>query len=259
MSEVSELLALTKSVAASAGHALLVSGIERQRKYQFSSDIRREVKASADDFLDKEILGKLCSTGLTLLSEESGLLSGSSISPYRFIVDPLDGTVNFVRDLGPSAISIALWHDQTPVFGVLCMLPTQVLAWGGAGLGAFLDNQPIVVSRLSDKEQAVLCTGIPSRLDFAYSTAGRDMIETIRGYGKVRMLGSASFSLLQVAKGAADAYAEQEIMIWDVAAGVALVEGAGGKVSLKPGRYEHSVHAFASNGRLSAGPPDRLV
>ncbi len=252
MDEVGALLALAKRVAIDAGRHLLNSGTEYPKEYEFSSNIRREVKARADAILDKEILDQLRPTGLAILSEESGALPGSSASPLRFIVDPLDGTVNFVRGLGPSAISIALWRNQTPVFGVLCLLPTLELAWGGVGLGTFLDNRPIVVSSIASKEQAVLCTGIPSRLDLWSPAADRGMIEMIRPYGKVRMLGAASLSLLQVAKGAADAYAEQEIMIWDVAAGLALVEGAGGKVNAMPGEHEHALNVFASNGHLSA-------
>lgn len=252
MDEVGKLLALAKRAAIDAGRHLLNSGTEHPKEYEFSGDIRREVKARADSLLDKAILDQLRPAGLALLSEESGALPGSSASPLRFIIDPLDGTVNFVRGLGPSAISIALWRNQTPVFGVLCLLPTLELAWGGVGLGAFLDDQPIVVSGITDKEHAVFCTGIPSRLDLWSPAAGLGMIEMIRPYGKVRMLGAASLSLLQVAKGAADAYAEQEIMIWDVAAGLALVEGAGGKVKTMPGSHEHALNVFASNGHLSA-------
>lgn len=251
--EVGELLALAKRVAIDAGRYLLDSDTGHQKEYEFSPDIRREVKARADTLLDKQILCELRPTGLTILSEESGVMPGVSVSPLRFIIDPLDGTVNFVRGLGLSAISIALWHDQTPIFGVLCLLPTLELAWGGAGLGAFLDDRPIAVSGFANKEQAVLCTGIPSRLDLCSPTADRRMIEMIRPYGKVRMLGAASLSLLMVAKGAADAYAEQEIMIWDVAAGLALVEGAGGKVNVGPGNHEYALSVFASNGRLSIG------
>ena len=68
----------------------------------------------------------------------------------------------------------------------------------------------------------------------------------------VPFVGAASLSLLQVAKGSADAYAEQDIMLWDVAAGLALVEGAGGYISISPGRYRHSLNIFASNGLLQS-------
>lgn len=249
MDEVAELLALAKRVAANAGR-LIRADLEGKKGYEFSRDIRREVKAHADDFLNTEILEQLRPAGLSILSEESGTLPGNSASALRFIVDPLDGTVNFVRDLGSSAISIALWRNQTPIFGVLCRLPDLALAWGGAGLGAFLDDTPIAVSDIANKEHAVLCTGVPSRLDLGSLSAGQCMVEMIKPYGKVRMFGAASLSLLHVARGAADAYAEQEIMIWDVAAGLALVEGAGGKIEWVPGRNEHALNVFASNGCL---------
>ena len=70
---------------------------------------------------------------------------------------------------------------------------------------------------------------------------------TLAPYAKVRMLGAASLSLLHVAKGAAEAYAECNIMIWDVAAGLAIVEGAGGSFTMTKGRYTDAFHVFASN------------
>lgn len=249
MDEITELLNLTKQVAIKAGQ-LFRAGLDGKRDYEFSRDIRREVKAKADDLLNTVILDQLRSTGLPILSEESGMLPGSINSGLRFIVDPLDGTVNFVRDLGSSAISIALWRDQIPVFGVVCRLPDLAMAWGGPDLGAFFDDKPISVSSISNKEHAVLCTGIPARLDISSPAAGRRMVELLQSYGKVRMLGAASLSLLQVAKGSADAYAEQEVMLWDVAAGLALVEGAGGRVAVVPGISENAVDVFASNGYL---------
>ena len=115
--------------------------------------------------------------------------------------------------------------------------------------GAFLEQQPLRVSTISDKAKAVLCTGFPSRFDFSEpGLAG--FTRRVSPFGKVRMLGAASLSLLQVAKGAADAYAEQDIMLWDVAAGLALVKGAGGRTVMSPGRFTHSYEVFASNGHI---------
>ena len=76
-------------------------------------------------------------------------------------------------------------------------------------------------------------------------------LRMVRQYSKVRMLGSAAVSLVNVAKGAADVYSEQNIMIWDVAAGLAIVEGAGGSVHFDPGTIEHSLDVYASNRHLS--------
>jgi myo-inositol-1(or 4)-monophosphatase len=136
-----------------------------------------------------------------------------------------------------------------PVFGVIGEYPSRKVAWGGRSLGAFVQGLPIRVSTVADKSKAVLCTGFPSRFDFsAESAAG--FFDLTNLYGKVRMLGAASLSLLQVARGSADAYAERDIMIWDVAAGLALVEGAGGRVRVAAGRHENSLNVVANNGLL---------
>ena len=75
-------------------------------------------------------------------------------------------------------------------------------------------------------------------------------LELIESYGKVRMLGAASMSLLQVAKGSAETYKEQDIMLWDVAAGLALVEGAGGYYDISEGSTEESINVIATNGEI---------
>jgi myo-inositol-1(or 4)-monophosphatase len=151
--------------------------------------------------------------------------------------------------LGPCAVSIALCRDSIPVFGVIGEYPSRKVAWGGRSLGAVVQGHPIRVSTVADKSKAVLCTGFPSRFDFSAASAAA-FVGMISSYGKVRMQGAASLSLLQVAKGAADAYIEQDIMIWDVAAGLALVEGAGGQVSVSPGRHNNSLNVVANNGLL---------
>ena len=87
----------------------------------------REIKARADSALELEILEALQKTGLSILSEESGLIEGQRDPDYLFIVDPLDGTYNFVKDLGPCSISIALWRNARPAFGVV------VVGWSGPG------------------------------------------------------------------------------------------------------------------------------
>ena len=90
-----------------------------------------------------------------------------------WIVDPLDGTFNFVKGLGPSAVSIALWKDQKPIFGVIYNIVDRKLIWGGAGIGAYCDGQPISVSKVSIKNQASICTGFPVRLDLENETVVR--------------------------------------------------------------------------------------
>jgi myo-inositol-1(or 4)-monophosphatase len=241
---------IAQSVAARAGRRLVESAGEVERSYVHCGEVPREIKSKADKVLEDEILKGLRPTGLAILSEESGYVPAREKSNYWFIVDPLDGTYNFVKGLGPSAVSIALWHDQRPVFGVLYCLAEERLVWGGAGMGAFIDGRPISVSGTVTRLQASICTGFPVRFDFESKHAREDFWNKMSPYGKVRMLGSAAVSLLHVAKGSADAYSEQNIMLWDVAAGLAIVEGAGGGSVIKRAAATWSYDVFAANPAL---------
>ncbi len=250
MYDVSELLDITKSTVRSACKLLCESQQKSIRSHSYLKTLPREMKAAADQLLEEAILTRLEPVGLPILSEEFGEKEGRVDSDFKFIVDPLDGTVNFVRGLGLAAVSIALYKNNTPVFGVLGLYPSGSLAWGGKDLGAFLDDKAIQVSTISNPVQGVLCTGIPSRFQFNENQSSL-LIDTISRYGKVRMLGAASISLLQVAQGAAEVYTEKGIMLWDVAAGLALVEGAGGTLDINPGEVPNTLNVVASNGVMN--------
>jgi myo-inositol-1(or 4)-monophosphatase len=252
MPEISELLAVAQCAARSAG-AKLSTVTQEQRQYSYADGDTREIKSVADRVLEEEILRLLTPLGLPILSEESGYLPADTRAARHdcwFIVDPLDGTFNFVRGLGPCAVSIALWQDARPLFGVIYEVTRGQLAWGGAGHGAFLDGAPIRVSSTVEPTQACICTGFPARLDLAKEEIRREFWRRVATFGKVRMLGTAAVSLLQVAEGAADAYWEREIMLWDVAAGLAIVEGAGGRISVREAGDSWRRTVLAANDRL---------
>lgn len=241
-------LALARSTASEALRVL--SGL-RPEAASFGVDqcLPREMKTASDRILEDVILASLRTTGLEILSEETGLVESGNGNGLRWVVDPLDGTVNFMRGLAPCSISLALCHGNVPMLGVIGEFPSGKIAWGGLGQGAFLSDMPIRVSAIDDRQQAVICSGFPSRFEFG--DGGMNWIAcTLAPYAKVRMLGAASLSLLHVAKGAAEAYAERDIMIWDVAAGLAIVEGAGGGFTMTKGRHTDAFNVFASNGLI---------
>jgi myo-inositol-1(or 4)-monophosphatase len=248
--EIREWLELSKSAAMRVGARFAENFRPDHKNYRHCRDNPKEIKSLADAALDKDILRALSPIGLPILSEESGSIPGRRKSPYSFIVDPLDGTFNFVKGLGPSAVSIALWKNREPIFGVIYELVEKRLYWGGRGMGAHAGDKKLAVSGTSRRDEASLCTGFPARHDMSAEGAMKDFWRKAQRYAKVRMLGSAAVSLLHVAKGSADAYSEDDIMLWDVAAGLALVEGAGGRVRFTPGAVEHSLSAFAGNGVL---------
>ena len=120
---------------------------------------------------------------------------------------------------------------------------------GWKSFGSFIEDEPLHVSVIENKSQAVLCTGFPSRFEFSKVSID-SFLNMTSSFGKVRMLGAASLSLLQVANGSADAYLEEDIMIWDVGAGLAIIEGAGGNIKILPGRFQLSQKIIASNGLI---------
>jgi myo-inositol-1(or 4)-monophosphatase len=208
----------------------------------------REPKAAVDDELNAAILSQLEHTGLPILSEETGG-AGWPPSGSLWIVDPLDGTINYTRGLGPSGICICLWDRSGADFGAILDVRSGDIAWGGKAYGAWRGER-LQVSSVSQFSHAVLCTGFPAAFEFDGAIL-RHWSHFVGQFAKVRMLGSAASSLLLVAAGAADCYYEEEIRIWDVAAGLALVEGAGGAVNLVPGRHETTVRLLASNNALA--------
>jgi myo-inositol-1(or 4)-monophosphatase len=248
--DIDGLLELAKTTAVLAGTRLLENRGTVDRSFTYSAQLPREVKAAADAVLEREILRMLTPVGLAILTEESGFVPARQPSDLWFIVDPLDGTFNFVKRLGPSAVSIGLWRERQPVFGVIYDLTQRQLSWGFAGGGAWVEGRPISVSRTSDLAQASISTGFPVRFDLEDDRAGREFFRLIRPFAKVRMLGSAASSLLHVAHGSADVYLEQSIMLWDVAAGLALVQGAGGSTSFTATDRDWCYDVVAANPAL---------
>ena len=236
---------------ATASAALRVLAGLRPEAASFGVDqcLSKEMKTASDRILEDVIVASLRTTGLDILSEESGRVVSGNLDSLRWVVDPLDGTVNFMRGIAPCSVSLALCKGDFPLLGVIGEYPSGRIAWGGPGQGASYSDQPIRVSAVADRRQAVICTGFSSRFEFG-SESMSWIVSTLAPYAKVRMLGAASLSLLHVAKGAAEVYSERDIMVWDVAAGLAILEGAGGCFTMTKGRHADSVDVFASNGLI---------
>jgi myo-inositol-1(or 4)-monophosphatase len=245
--EVNDLIKLVKSMVKNLATELLDNKDTANLKdYTFDRDLKKEIKSTADNLLDEKIISILKPLGYTVLTEESGLIIAKSQSNYWFIIDPLDGTYNYIRGSGPSAISIALWKGNEPIFGVIYNLINSQLFWGGKNFGSYCDDQKISVSNASKIAESVLFTGFPVRFNFDEKNS-KSLINYIKEFAKVRMIGSAAISLINVANGSADLYYEKNIMLWDVAAGIAIVEGAGGKVTISNKQEEYCLDVVASN------------
>lgn len=208
-----------------------------------------DIKTHADVAAEACIKEHLASSCIPVLAEES---AGTELldNGLRWLVDPLDGTMNFTRRFPVCAVSIGLWDGDKPVLGVVFDLGQQKLYTGIVGQGAWRDKASIHVSAVAETSQAILATGFPTGRN--YGRAALDtFVKRVQSYKKIRMIGSAAMSLAMVATGTFDAYYEEDIMIWDVAAGLALVAAAGGQIQISPGSQPHSVMASATNGRRS--------
>jgi len=244
--ECEAYLELASQVARSAAAALCPGQDAR-----VVADACRDVKIEADLKLHRLIAERLAGeTPYPVLSEEGdGLQASGSVPGHRWIIDPLDGSLNFSRGIPLSCISIALWRGIEPLLGVIYDLNRVELFSGLAAGGAWLNGQPVRVSDVETKGQAILVTGFPTGGDFS-GTALSEIVREIQAYKKVRLLGSAALSLAYVACGRADAYQENDIAIWDVAAGLAIVKGAGGVAGFRTGGKENRLIVRAANGRL---------
>jgi fructose-1,6-bisphosphatase/inositol monophosphatase family enzyme len=210
-----------------------------------------DVKIDADFLLHDFIAERLGASGLPVLSEEDA--TPVTTAGRRWIVDPLDGSLNFSRSIPFYGVSIALWDGDTPVLGVVHDAARDERFAGLVGEGAWRDGARIGVSAVAEPARAVLCTGFPAQTDHA-EPAVAAFAAQVATFRKVRCLGSAALSLAYVACGRADAYREDHIALWDVAAGIALVRAAGGAVALAPtSRGRQTCRVAATNGLLDAG------
>jgi len=192
----------------------------------------RDIKLQADRDAEAAILAVLAESSYPILAEESGELGEIPQDAPFWIVDPLDGTLNFSRNIPFCSVSIALSRLDTPMVGVVYDFNRDDLFSGAVGVGAWRNGAPMHVSSIREQGRAVLTAGFP--VNFVYEDAPLFEFATMaRTFRKLRMLGSAALSLAYVAAGLADAYAEDDIMFWDVAAGMALVEAAGGYVHIE--------------------------
>ncbi|MCU0461880.1 MAG: inositol monophosphatase [Bacteroidales bacterium] len=150
---------------------------------------------------------------------------------YCWVIDPLDGTTNFVHGIRPYAISVALTGNGEPVAGVVCNVGVNELFKSWKNGGAWLNEKSINVSSASSLEDSLVATGFPYN-DFSRLEEYMDSLTYFcRSTHGIRRLGSASIDLAYVACGRFEAFYEYGLKIWDVAAGILMVREAGGRVS----------------------------
>jgi len=219
----------------------------------------RDVKLVADQMSEELILGELRgATGIPALAEETGHRGPEHVNGLLWVVDPLDGTVNYSRSIPQCCVSIALLQHDVPTVGVIYDFTRDEMFSGIVGAGAWLNAKVINVSQINQRRYAILATGLPSRRDFSPQALSR-FGQSLAGWQKVRMFGSAALSLAYVASGRVDAYWEESIMPWDIAAGHAIVEAAGGAIRTSEAKDDGSVDVIGANPHLLAVQPSAFA
>lgn len=242
MSELAELLSIADRLARDAGEALKA---HRAEWAVIAAEQGREVKIDADERAEAMILSALeRAAPFPVISEEAGWVRAGE-SRYVWAVDPLDGSVNYLRGYPHCAVSIALLDGGAPVLGIVDCFAVGERFTGLVGTGAWLNGAPMRVSDIADPASGILQTGVPSRA----SPESMDLFESrLKTWRKVRMIGSAASALAYVAAGRAEAYRESGSMIWDVAAGCALVRAAGGIFDIGGAALDQPLEVAACNG-----------
>jgi myo-inositol-1(or 4)-monophosphatase len=173
-------------------------------------------------------LGKLIPGCGFIAEEETAADNGHR---YRWIIDPLDGTTNFIHGVPCYAVSVALADDQEIIMGIVHEVNLNECFWSHKGTSAFVNDEPIQVSKCNSMSDSLVVTGFPytdfSRMD-SYMEVFKHFMKTTHG---IRRPGSASVDLAWLAAGRFEVFYEYGLHAWDVAAGAFIVQQAGGQVT----------------------------
>ena len=230
--DLQPLLATATAAAHAAGAFIKENfGTELTVNEMQRHDIKLELDVRSQKLITEMILA--AHPGHAILGEEGGDTGGDG--PIEWIVDPIDGTVNYFFSIPHFCVSIAARDRASKklLVGVI-FDPMQGETWSvAAGSKPTLNGKPIQVSQRSKISEAVVTVGFSKSkeaLDLGFERYKRIAYEV----RKTRMLGSAALAMAYIATGRLDAYVEEQISLWDIAAGQLLIEEAGGKVTTKP-------------------------
>ncbi len=231
MAYISPALNVMMAAARKAGKPL-IRDLGELENLQVSMKGPADFVTSADKRTEKILIDELSHTrpGYGFLGEESGTIEGKD-KTHRFIIDPIDGTTNFLHGIPHFAISIALEREGQIVSALVFNPATDDMFVAEKGHGAFLNNKRIRVAARKTLSTALVATGIPflGHGDFAKFDA--ELNAVMPSVSGIRRFGSASLDLAWVAAGRFDAFWERDLSAWDIAAGVLLVREAQGVVT----------------------------
>ena len=207
-------------------------------------DIKLELDVQCQALIEKILAAAY--PQIPVLGEEG--ITGDVTAEYRWVIDPIDGTVNYFFGMPHACVSIALQHRAQSVVGVIYDPFTDEIWTTTKGQPTRLNGRIVRVSNRSKIEEAVIAMGFSKSQDNLDKSLPH-LIRISRRAKKVRIMGSAALELVYVASGRLDAYIERTINLWDVAAGSLLVENAGGEFYTLPAPGG-KLRMCADNGKL---------
>ncbi|HIB68909.1 MAG TPA: inositol monophosphatase [Phycisphaerales bacterium] len=257
------MLEIAKQIALEAG-ALLKEGQEKgfslDRK-STSIDLVTEYDQLAEKLVVSSLVKAFPDHGL--VAEEGSSRECRSAEGYRWYIDPLDGTNNFAHHIPQFSVSIALYKEDEPEIGVVCDPMRGELFWAQRGQGAFVNGRRLQVSDAPKVGDSILASGFP----YDRHTDVVDNLEQLGRFIKMcqgfRRFGSCALDLAFLAAGRYDGFWEFKLSSWDLAAGILLVQEAGGKVTRIDGQpmgyLTERNHIVASNGLIHQEMLDTLA
>lgn len=251
MDNLKTLTASVCRVAREAGQFL-----KEERKNFHREAVQEKHAHDYVSYVDQASERRIVAALRTLLPEAGFITEEGSADyrdePYCWVVDPLDGTTNYIHDNAPYCVSIALRSRTELLLGVVYEPCRDECFYAWQGGGAYLDGQPMHVSSVSRIEDAFLVTELPYNADL-YARTAEHLLQRLYGRAAgLRMNGSAALALCYVAAGRFDGWLEAYIGKWDFSAAALMVQEAGGRVTdfLGNDRFIEGHHIVATNGVL---------
>ncbi len=209
--------------------------IREEQKKITAKDVEIKSVASLVTYVDKTVEENLVSALIKLVPESGFVAEEGTVNwhneKFTWIIDPLDGTTNYIHGIAPHSVSIALREGEEIVLGIVYEVGLDEMFYAWKGSQAYLNGKEIKVSATSNFADTLIGTGFPyaylDRID-NYIDAMKELMKTTRG---LRRLGSAAVDLAYVACGRFDAFYEHGLHAWDVAAGAFIIQQAGGKIT----------------------------
>lgn len=237
-------------MAARRGGDTLIRNMNKLEKLNVEQKGRNDFVSDADYAAERAVIETILKhyPDHAILAEESGQMGESD---YVWIIDPLDGTTNYLHRFPVYCVSVALAHNGRLEHGAVYDPLRQEFFTATRGQGAQLEGHKIRVSGRIDLERALIGTGFPYRdSNEAFEPYMNMLVSAMKNTTGIRRAGSAALDLCYVAAGRLDAYWETGLKPWDLAAGTLIVREAGGIVSGLDGSEE-----FMDNGHVLCGSP----